>query len=97
MQATDGLMNRTVGDTQPLDKSTAVCAGRASLRTVMVALPHCCLSETISRVDFGRRIGEVWSSVEMFDGTYREMLLLVNLFFGLAAGMEMERAELEII
>jgi hypothetical protein len=97
VQATDCLMNRTVGDTQPLNKSTAVCAGRFSLRTVMVALPHCCLSETISRVDFGRRIGEVWSSVEMFDGTYREMLLLVNLFFGLAAGMEMERAELEII
>jgi hypothetical protein len=63
----------------------------------MVALPHCCLSETISRVDFGRRIGKVWSLVKMFDGTHREMLLLVNLFFGLAAGMEMDRAEFEII
>jgi hypothetical protein len=48
-------------------------------------------------VDFGRRIGEVWSSVEMFDGTYREMLLLVDLFLGLAAEMEMEGAEFEII
>jgi hypothetical protein len=39
----------------------------------------------------------VWSLVKMFDGTYRELLLMVDLFFGLAAGMEMERAELEIM
>jgi hypothetical protein len=48
MQVTDGLMDWTVEDAEPLDEPTAVSLTRVSLRTMMVALRHDVLVKRIS-------------------------------------------------
>jgi hypothetical protein len=87
MQATDGLMDWTVEDTETLHEPTAVLLTRVSLRTMMLALRHVVLVKRISRRGKEREFGG-FDQGEDVNGTYRQMLLLVNLFFGLDAGMK---------